>query len=96
MKTTANPFFKTVIVFGFFLLSSVGSNILIAKPAEAITWPEVGKLFGVWSRYIDDIQKTMYDQQQPTPQPTPSIDPQNPTEPPSNDLNQEFESIIIN
>ena len=94
MKTTANPLLKTALIIGFFFLSSVGSNLLTTKPAQAVTWPEIGKIFGVWSRYIDDIQKTMYDQQQPNPQPTEQIDPQNPTAPPSNDLNQEFESII--
>jgi hypothetical protein len=94
MKTTSKSLAKIALVVGVCFFGSIGSNLLSPQPAQALTWPEVGKLFGIWNRYIDDIQKTMYDQPQPNPQPTPSIDPQNPTAPPSNDLNQEFESII--
>jgi hypothetical protein len=86
MKKPANPLVKIALVFSFSLLGSFGSNILTAKPAQALTWPEVGKIFGVWSRYIDDIQKTMYDQPQPRPQtPTPTIEQNNPAPQPGND-----------
>jgi hypothetical protein len=84
MKKPANSIVKIALVFGFSILGSFSSNILTAKPAQALTWPEVGKLFGVWSRYIDDIQKTMYDQPQPRPKSTPTIEPQNSPQP-SND-----------
>jgi hypothetical protein len=94
MKTTSNSLIEIALVVGISFFGSFGSQMLSPQPAQAITWPEVGKVFGIWSRYIEDIQKTMYDQPQPNPQPTPSIDPQAPTAPPSNDLNQEFESII--
>ena len=94
MKTTSNSLVKLTLVVGFFFISSVGSNLLTAKPAQALTWPEIGKLFGIWNRYIEDIQKTMYDQPQPNPQPTQSIDSQATTAPQSNDSSQELESII--
>jgi hypothetical protein len=83
MKNT-NSIVKIALIF---FLGSVGSNLLTAQPAQAVTWPEVGKLFGVWSRYIDDIQRTMYEQPQPRPQPTrtPTTEQKNPTPQPSND-----------
>lgn len=90
MKTPVNQIVKIAFLASFLFLSSIGSNLLITKPAQALTWPEVGKLFGIWNRYIEDIQKTMYDQ----PQPTQSIDPEDPTAPASDDLDKEFESII--
>jgi hypothetical protein len=96
MKTTANSLIEIALVVGVCFFGSFGSQLLSPQPAQALTLPELGKLFGIWNRYIDDIQKTMYEQPQPNPQPAPSIDPQVPTAPPSNDLNQEFESIITN
>jgi hypothetical protein len=96
MKTTSKSLAKIAFGVGFSCLGFFGSQLLLPQPAQAITWPEVGKIFGIWNRYIEDIQKTMYAQPQPNPQPTPSIDSQAPTAPPSNDLNPEFESIITN
>jgi hypothetical protein len=87
VNTISKSLVKAVLVVG---VSFLGSQILLPQPAQAITWPELGKLFGIWNRYIEDIQKTMYDR--PNPQPT-QIDPQVPTEAPDDDLNQEFESI---
>jgi hypothetical protein len=86
MKNT-NSIVKIPLVVGLFFFTFLGSNILTAKPAQALTWPEVGKLFGVWSRYIDDIERTMYDRPQPRPQPTrtPTIQQKTPTPQPSND-----------
>ncbi len=95
MKTTPNSIVKITLVLGVSFISFFGSQIISPQSAQAVTWSELGKLFGIWNPYIEDIQRTMYEKPQPNPQPTPSIDPQAPNTPPSNDLNKEFESIII-
>ena len=95
MKTTSNSLVKFALVVGVSFFGSVGFQMISPQPAQAITWPEIGKLLGIWNRYIEDIQKTMYDQPQPNSQPA-QIDPQATTEAPNDDLNQEFESIITN
>jgi hypothetical protein len=76
---------QTSLIFALCLafLAAFGANNLSPQPAQAATLEEIGKIFGIWHRYIQDINKTMNQTPQTNPQPTPTIQPEATTATPS-------------
>jgi hypothetical protein len=87
---------QTSLIFAlcFAVLATFGVNSLSPQPAQSATLEEIGKLFGVWQRYIQDINKTMNQIPPPNPQPTPTIQPESPTTAPSTNQLQPTEIRI--
>lgn len=58
------------------------SNIVNSPPAQAATFDDIGKLFGVWSRYYEDLKRTFDPAAAPTVpnDNTPQADPTTPTQ----------------
>jgi hypothetical protein len=87
---------QTSLIFAlcFAVFATFGANSFSRQPAQAATLEEIGKIFGIWHRYIQDIEKTMKQTPQTNPQPTPTMQPEATTTTPSTNQPQPTEIQI--